>query len=223
MATRAPYWLALAALGILAAGCDTGGSDAQRTESTENTTTTTTSGETTGRAGATTDQGGQVSSDQQRELDTKLVEARVKSAVYEQLQNDAMDVDVKVDEGRVELSGKIRKAENQKMAEAAAQRIPGVTQVQNNLTVEAPAEARDEQPSPDDMAKAQDRLIEAKVRASLLEQLGPTALDIDVSVDRGEVQLSGNVRGADHKQHAISVAQGIAGVRGVKDNIDVNS
>lgn len=226
MAIRAPLWFAPFAALALVAGCDTGRSDAQReSEGAAGDTTTTTPQGSTGAAGTTMadDQGGQVAGDRQSELNQELTEARVKSAVYEQLQADARSVEVEVEQGTVRISGTIRNPENQKLAEAAAQKIPGVTQVTNELEVQAPAESRQEQPSPDETAEAQDRLIEAKVRASLLEQIGPDALNVDVSVDRGQVELSGNVRGADHKQHAISIAQGIAGVRGVRDSIDIRS
>jgi osmotically-inducible protein OsmY len=210
MAKATSVLLGCTAAALLIAGCgqNNRGSDTTRTDTPTGTTTTTDNrapGETTGSMAPNAG-----SSEDQQKLASKLVESRVKASVLDQLQADASDVSIDVDsDGAVKLSGSVNKADDQKRAEQAATGVPGVTRVTNDIKVISPHDAK--APSDRSVRKVQDQMLENKVRASLLEQLGTRGLDITVKADNGQITLS------------VSIARGIAGVQGVQDKLDSKS
>lgn len=205
---------------LVLAGCSKNDTNrAADTNAPGNTATTDTAANpnAAGQASATPD----ANSGDQKKLASELLDARVHAAVLEQLQADASDVSINVDnDGAVKLSGKVMNADDQKKAQQAVQGIPGVTKVSNDISVESPKDAK--APDPDKAQKIKDQLLEAKVKAGLLEKLGQAGLDIKVKADKGQVELSGNVNGTG-RQEAVGVAQGVAGAENVRDKLDVKN
>lgn len=204
---------------LVVAGCSKNDSNRAADNTAGNTATTDTnaSANAAGQTSATPD----ANAGDQKKLASELLDARVKAAVLEQLQADASDVSINVDnDGAVKLSGKVMNADDQKKAQQAVQGIPGVTKVSNDISVESPKDAK--APDPDKAQKIKDQLLEAKVKAGLLEKLGQAGLDIKVKADKGQVELSGNVNGTG-RQEAVGVAQGVAGAENVRDKLDVKN
>lgn len=215
--------VACASAALFAVGCGGSGNQQSAEESQQPATAETGAAESgteaTGAAGAGSAE--QQGSEEQQKLAKELRDARVRSAVLEQLQADAQNVSIDIDDnGAVKLSGSVNKPDDQQKAQQAAQGVQGVTQVTNDITVESPQGAQ--QADPGKAQDMQDQLLENKVKASLLEQLGAAALDVKVSADNGKVELSGNVKGAG-KEQALSIAQGVAGPQNVTDKLDASS
>jgi osmotically-inducible protein OsmY len=70
-----------------------------------------------------------------RVLDDSVITARVKTALIEVPQVDALDVDVTTYRGVVQLSGFVESREQARRAEQAAQRVEGVRSVKNDLRI----------------------------------------------------------------------------------------
>ncbi len=66
-----------------------------------------------------------------------------------------------------------------------------------------------------------DTVITAKVKAAILEDPGLKVSEINVETFKGVVQLSGFVGTKAMEAKAVEVARGIAGVRSVKDDMQV--
>jgi hyperosmotically inducible protein len=66
-----------------------------------------------------------------------------------------------------------------------------------------------------------DTAIEAKAKAALIENPSTKAYDIDLEVFKGEVQLNGFVETAAEKQAAAATVQQVAGVKSVRNNLQV--
>jgi hyperosmotically inducible protein len=66
-----------------------------------------------------------------------------------------------------------------------------------------------------------DGTITAKVKSALLADSRVSGTDVKVETYRGVVQLSGFVDNAGQAQQAVAVAQGVTGVREVKNDIRV--
>jgi osmotically-inducible protein OsmY len=69
----------------------------------------------------------------------------------------------------------------------------------------------------------EDGAIAAKVRASIAEQQGVNPMSINVTTDRGVVQLSGFVESEEAKRSAENAANGVEGVRSVKNDLRIAS
>jgi hyperosmotically inducible protein len=67
-----------------------------------------------------------------------------------------------------------------------------------------------------------DTAITAKVKGAFVQDKVVKAMDVKVDTYNGTVQLSGFVESADQRSRAEQIARGIAGVRDVTNNIQVN-
>jgi osmotically-inducible protein OsmY len=63
----------------------------------------------------------------------------------------------------------------------------------------------------------EDSVLTAKVKAALLREPELKSLDVSVTSQRGEVLLSGFVKGEDQRRKAMKVAVAVTGVESVKD------
>jgi hyperosmotically inducible periplasmic protein len=75
----------------------------------------------------------------------------------------------------------------------------------------------------DAAASVDDAAITAKVKAAVLAEPGLRTLQIDVDTNDGVVTLSGVVDSPALKERAAQVAQGVGGVRSVRDNLAIKS
>ncbi len=66
-----------------------------------------------------------------------------------------------------------------------------------------------------------DKVVTAKVKAALVEDPGVKALQIKVETFEGIVQLSGFVDNPDQVMRATEIAQGVEGVKSVKNDLIV--
>jgi hyperosmotically inducible periplasmic protein len=75
----------------------------------------------------------------------------------------------------------------------------------------------------DAASSVDDAAITAKVKAAVLAEPGLRTLEIDVDTNDGVVTLSGVVDNPTLKERAALVAQGVGGVRSVRDNLTIKS
>lgn len=75
--------------------------------------------------------------------------------------------------------------------------------------------------SPAGTARFDDATISTRVKTALLNDPEIGALKIDVNTTQGVVTLSGVARSRAEEQKAVAVAKGIAGVKDVKSNLQI--
>jgi hyperosmotically inducible periplasmic protein len=66
-----------------------------------------------------------------------------------------------------------------------------------------------------------DATIKTKVKAALVNDPEVAGMSIDVTVDRGDVQLGGWVKNASERKKAEDITWGVKGVRSVKNNLEI--
>lgn len=138
--------------------------------------------------------------------------ASVKSALIGNKDTKASQINVETQQGVVQLSGFVDSAAAKQSAEATAQSVAGVTEVDNKLLI------RDANRSTGQAVD--DTVIAAKVKGEIAGKAGlGTAADVNVEVNSGVVELSGFVPTAAEKAKAGEIASGINGVKNVENNI----
>jgi osmotically-inducible protein OsmY len=149
-----------------------------------------------------------------------LLLTRIRVALLERLKEEGMRVTIEVHGGSVDLSGQVERRENVELAERVAASVSGVRTVRSRVTL-APNGQVLEPPIAHALGKAEravaDALLEAKVKARLLEELGKVAFNIEVEATNGAVSLSGTVPDSARQQLAVKVATATAGVKELHD------
>ncbi|MBD3240406.1 MAG: BON domain-containing protein [Chitinivibrionales bacterium] len=117
-------------------------------------------------------------------------------------------VDVQVNDGVVELVGRVNDLLARERAERIAQSVRGVRSVVNELDVAQPSRPDDE-------------LQNDVVRALLADPVAES-YEIGVTVDNGQVTLEGTVESWEERRIAARAAMGVRGVREVTNRIEVS-
>jgi osmotically-inducible protein OsmY len=158
------------------------------------------------------------------ELADALVKTKVRIALLEHLKSDGLRVQIDVHNGTVELSGAVQRRADQRLAESVAASVTGVRDVHNRITVAPGAE-----PTPPPVSRfvgkverdLDDALLQAKVKARLLEEVGKVAFKIDVEATDGVVSLSGTVPDEERERLAVRTARATNGVKELHDLLKV--
>lgn len=147
--------------------------------------------------------------------DDAAVTAKVKMALIESKQVKAHQVDVETFRGVVQLNGFVDSTDAKTAATSLARSVNGVREVRNNLAVSTESNTAGE--------AVDDSVVTAKVKSALITDPATKAHQINVETDKGVVQLAGFVDTAAEKSHATEVARSVAGVRDVRNELDVKS
>ena len=169
------------------------------------------------RVGGAIDRGwGQVS----RSVSDALLVARVRVALLERLKEDGLRVTIDAHEGNVEISGRVEKPENAELAGRVAGSVDGVRAVKSRVVFSADGQVI-EPPVAHALGQLErdfaDALLEARIRARLLAELGTVAFKVGVDVKGGVVVLSGTVPDADRRRLATGIVRSSSGVKEVRD------
>jgi hyperosmotically inducible protein len=121
-----------------------------------------------------------------RERSDAGITARVKTELIRDDETKARQINVETENGIVQLSGFVESQQAKDAAGAAAQNVPGVKGVRNELIVRKGDRTFGQ--------ATDDTVIAAKVKSELAADSSlATARDVNVEVRRGVVQLSGFV------------------------------
>jgi hyperosmotically inducible periplasmic protein len=139
--------------------------------------------------------------------DDRIESSFKKTCVYNTcLKNE--DIKISCKDGAVTLSGIVDDKTCKPMAQGIAGALPGVTSVDNQITVKA------EQP-----ARSSDTWISMKVKAALLYRRNVSGTKTKVYVKDGLVTLKGVAANQAQKDLTAEYAKNIAGVKGVQNEI----
>lgn len=144
------------------------------------------------------------------EMDDGVLRDNIKNALFEDPAADSYEVDVKVDDGKVTLTGTVQSWQEKNLSEYVAKGVKGVKSVQNDIQLDFSLQR------PDNEIK---REIEQALKTDI--RLYPNT--VEVSVNNGEVKLSGYIGNVNARNLAKSYAW-TTGVSGVdSDALEIES
>ena len=146
-------------------------------------------------------------------IDDATLTAKVKSTLIENPATKARQINVETKHGVVQLNGFVDSAESRQAAEVAANSIPGVVSVDNNLEVKAGVRTAGN--------AIDDTAITGKVKTALIADKRTKAHQIEVKTYKGVVTLGGFVASDAEKQAAGAITEGVSGVVKVENGIKV--
>ena len=143
------------------------------------------------------------------ETDSKIESAFQKTYVYKTyLKDDAIKIAAK--DGVVTLTGTVAEDSHKALAKETATGLPGVTRVDNQLTIKGEA-----------AAERSDMWIGSKVKLALLFHRNVSAGKTTVEVKDGVVTLKGEASSTAQKELTTEYAKDIDGVKEVKNQMTV--
>lgn len=142
-----------------------------------------------------------------------LLTAHIKLRLIRHDVGGALDVNVDTVSGHARLQGVADRAEERAQMVRIAAATPGVREVEEHITLRAPAGATPELEAP--RASLLDAWITARLKSSLLLSREVDGHAIAVATSRGAVRLSGRVSTPAERSAAVEIARGISGVREV--------
>jgi len=145
-------------------------------------------------------------------VDDATVTAKVKAALVADSKAEAHHIDVETYRGVVQLSGFVESNSERAAAVADAKKVSGVKEVRDNLQVRSEHSAGQ---------AVDDTTLSTKVKSALFANPVTKARQINVATADGVVQLSGFVDSASEKSTATEVARSVAGVRSVKNELEM--
>jgi hyperosmotically inducible periplasmic protein len=143
------------------------------------------------------------------ETDDRIDSSFKKTYVYKTYLKDE-HIKISSRDGVVTLSGSVADENHKPMAQDVAEALPGVTSVDNQITVKG------EQP-----AESSDTWISMKVKAALLYRRNVSGTKTEVYVKDGIVTLKGVAADQAQKDLTTEYAKDIDGVKGVENQIVV--
>jgi hyperosmotically inducible protein len=146
-------------------------------------------------------------------IDDSTVTAKIKAELIKDPTTKAYQIEVDNRKGVVQLNGFVDSSAARMRAAEIAKNVSGVVEVQNNLEVKS--SERTAGKTIDDAA------ITAKVKTALIADSTTKAHQINVTTNKGQVQLSGFVDSAAAREQAAKLALQVNGVVSVQNNIDV--
>ena len=133
-----------------------------------------------------------------------------------------LDIDVSSEAGVVTLRGSVPTQELRVAGERVAAAVPEVRQVVNHLEVVPGSEPRQAAETSRSMGEAlDDEALEAKVRLAFSLNREMDGSDVEVSVYRREVTLSGVILSDRQRARAVEATSSVAGATGVNDQLRV--
>lgn len=149
-----------------------------------------------------------------------LLRLRIRRALLEHLKTAALRLEVAVVGDSIVLSGTVPKPSDRALAEEVARSVGNVTDLDNRIEVEAPAD-RSQNPVDAGLDTAErelrDALLEVRVQTRLVRELGQVGFGVEVEATDGVVSLRGPVPDEARKDLALDSARAVSGVQEVHD------
>jgi osmotically-inducible protein OsmY len=145
------------------------------------------------------------------ETDDRVESSFKKTYIYKTYLKDE-HIKISSKDGAVTLSGDVYNATHKPMAQDTAAALPGVTSVDNRITVVG-----------DQPAESSDTWISMKVKAALLYRRNVSGTKTEVYVKDGMVTLKGVAANQAQKDLTTEYAKDIDGVKGVQNEIVVST
>lgn len=157
------------------------------------------------------------------QIDDAILHFEIKAQLLGSLGWDAVGIDIDTLDGRVLLTGEVPNRSSRELAEEIVASVDGVHHVDSELKLagkprdETPREAVDDQLTEAE-SEVRDALLESRLKARLLEEVGRHALDIEIEAASGVVTLRGRL--ANDAQERL-VLEAVSSTKGVKRVINL--
>ena len=151
---------------------------------------------------------------ERRNFADSAITTQVKSKLAVGPETDSLKINVETNNGMVTLTGTVPTQAEKAQAEQIARNTEGVTRVINNITVASNSTGENGAG-----VAAEDLMILSKIRARYVAE---GIVGAKVEVKDGVVTLKGNVKNAQSKVRAESIARATSGVKNVDNLIVVN-
>lgn len=143
-------------------------------------------------------------------IDDSVITTKVKAALLADEMIKGMDIKTETHKGEVVLSGFVDSLAQIDRSTAVTMTIPGVTKVDNKLSLKAGTQST---------GNKVDDSVTASVKTAMLEDATVKSMDVSVVTVKGEVQLSGFVDNEKQSIRATEIAKGVSGVKTVINNL----
>ena len=143
---------------------------------------------------------------------------QVKLSLLTKLGTDSLHIDVDTSEGKVALAGTVEKRETAELATGIARSVEGVSDVQNELRVQATERTESEATAAlaEAESEVKDAILETRIRIAFLDQLGSEGFKVGTEAASGVVTLEFDPAApAELRQKAMAAARGVDGVNKV--------
>jgi len=158
-----------------------------------------------------------------RVLSDVTITGNVKTALMQDKQVSAREINVDTVKGIVHLKGNVDSKTEARKAVALAKKVDGVKGVKSHLKIvpdeKIGAKGADKGRSVGQVMS--DVTITSKVRSALVEDEQVSAREINVDTVKGIVHLKGNVDSKAEAQKAVALAKKVEGVKGVKSHLKI--
>ncbi len=148
-------------------------------------------------------------------IDDTVISTKVKTALIEDPVTKAHQIDVTVNKGVVQLAGAVDTQASKTQAGMLAQKVQGVTQVKNSLSVGVPERTAG--------TVVDDSAVTVRVKSALSANTVTKASQINVETRQGVVELHGFVDSQTAVTEASKEARAVEGVSSVKNNLQVKA
>ncbi|TCK09540.1 BON domain-containing protein [Marinobacterium mangrovicola] len=150
------------------------------------------------------------------------LDGKLETALMLNTELNNFKIDTDVDKTVVTLSGQVSNETEKELAGQIAANIDGITDVNNELTVESETGASDEPNVAEQFASdVNDLTIQAGLKMRYATSDGLDGSDIDIESEAGVVTLTGQVPSNAAHDLALEIAQGYDRVRDVEDDLKV--
>lgn len=173
--------------------------------------------------GCSKQQTSEASADLQRQISDAAITSSIKTAYALNDQVSAFDINVDTDGGVVTLRGEVESASEMDLAEKIARSTKEVKEVKNELVV-TPEPRKRTEPAGGEKSYRQsvkDASVTAAIKSRFAWDRDVSADTIDVDTQSGVVTLAGSVQSEVAKKRAVKIAAETAGVREVRDQLQV--
>lgn len=141
------------------------------------------------------------------------------------------DIDLKVEDGIVFLTGKVANQAQQSLVVNAAAQAAGAENIVNELTVEGEMQAVDQAVQPaSTSAPTEPAASDVKITDAVISKLQQSksagtlrGFELDVSTVDGDVWLKGSVSNEAQKDHVLDIVRRVRGVARVIDDVTVKN
>ncbi|GAB3030160.1 BON domain-containing protein [Bowmanella dokdonensis] len=134
----------------------------------------------------------------------------------------ASDLSVTVLDGKATLTGRVQDSSHKELAEAIAAGVKGVTDVDNQITVDENHKGSPRHTSRDYGDVVADATITTAVKSKLLWSKHTEGMDTKVTTKDGKVELTGTVATKQARLQAEKLAKNTDGVRSVSNKLEVS-
>ncbi len=151
------------------------------------------------------------------------MEARISTTYALTPHLETYDITVAVQEGKATLTGTVSEDINKELAEQFALNVDGITEVDNQLVIDADYVRPESEDSPTFGDRITDATITAAVKSKLVWTRHADGLATEVSTESGVVTLEGTAESEDAKNHAGRLAADTRGVVSVDNQLEVKA